>query len=360
MLRLARLVLLGLVLSLMFAANRGRAIEAASPGTLTPLTSLPPNGDVADARWYSVAGPAGTNTVMLIAFFGLPVRPGALIGKDAILVLHGTSGFARQHVEIAKQLHADTGLITAAACWFSGDGWQDPTTPGDQSDITPIACPDAPPFKNTTSTYSSTNGGGASRYSWPSVRSLLEGVRNFSGPGKVGVFGHSRGAEIAAQMASFGYIDAVALSAGVYRDLKVDGTPMDYRGYDYPPPYGVADKLAAPALVLHGTQDTQTNGATFTYAQQYVQKLQSLSKPVQWCYYDPFGHDAVLHTEVTTESQYEVFLDQTAKAGQFFKSAFAATITSGPAPGCGGGTLVYCGDGSLKPEPPGCPTASGT
>ena len=37
--------------------------------------------------------------------------------------------------DVAQQLAANTGYVVAAACWFSGNGMDNPTTPADRSDL---------------------------------------------------------------------------------------------------------------------------------------------------------------------------------------------------------------------------------
>src|SRR4030095_8269904 len=37
----------------------------------------------------------------------------------AVIILHGTHGFAQEYINIARRL-ADSGIVGIAACWFAG------------------------------------------------------------------------------------------------------------------------------------------------------------------------------------------------------------------------------------------------
>ena len=37
----------------------------------------------------------------------------------AVVILHGTHGFAQEYIDIARRL-ADSGIVGIAACWFGG------------------------------------------------------------------------------------------------------------------------------------------------------------------------------------------------------------------------------------------------
>ena len=93
------------------------ATAAAPAGALVPAT--PPSGtEGLGAAWYTVATPEGRT--LLVAIYDTRSSPDQAV--PAIVVLHGTHGFARQYVEIAHDLSVQTGYVVAAGCWFDGVG----------------------------------------------------------------------------------------------------------------------------------------------------------------------------------------------------------------------------------------------
>ena len=163
------------------------ATAAAAPAEAAPAEALspvaPPSGtEGLGASWYTIATPEGRT--LLVAIYD--TRPSPDQAVPAILVLHGTHGFARQYVEIAHDLSEQTGYVVAAGCWFDGVG-QDTDT----GDVTPIRCLGGPEFA------------GATQQAWSAVRTLTQAVRQYAGgTTQLGIFGHSRGAEVALQLAS--------------------------------------------------------------------------------------------------------------------------------------------------------------
>jgi dienelactone hydrolase len=287
----------GLVVLIVLAwPGDSRTTSAAPAGALTPVA--PPSGtEGLGAAWYTIATLDGRT--LLLAIYD--TRPSPDQAAPAILVLHGTHGFASQYVQIAHDLSEQTGYIVAAGCWFDGVGEDT-----DTSDITPIRCPGGPEFA------------GATESAWPAVRALSQTVRQYAGSGPLGLFGHARGAEVALQLASSpdpsGYgVQAVVASSGVY--TAVPRSP----NYDSPTPLSVVESLSAPVLILHGQADTQVR---FSNAALYYQRLQSLNKPAQCVVYPRFGHDAILHT-APGDAQHRVFTDGVRRSAAFFKGIFS-------------------------------------
>src|SRR5687768_8434192 len=145
---LGLLVLVMLIWPVGTLASRTAVATAAAPaGALVPAT--PPSGtEGLGAAWYTVATPEGRT--LLVAIYDTRSSPAQPV--PAIVVLHGTHGFARQYVEIAHDLSVQTGYVVAAGCWFDGVG-QDVDT----AEITPIRCPGGPEYA------------GATQSSWPAV-----------------------------------------------------------------------------------------------------------------------------------------------------------------------------------------------
>jgi dienelactone hydrolase len=278
------------------ASGTAVATAAAPAGALLPAT--PPSGtEGLGASWYTVATPEGRT--LLVAIYDTRSSPAQPV--PAIVVLHGTHGFARQYVEIAHDLSVQTGYVVAAGCWFNGVG-QD----ADTADITPIRCSGGPEYV------------GATQNAWPAVQALTEAVRQYAGSAQLALFGHERGAEVALQLASSpdpsgSGVQAVVASSGIYS--TVPRTPS----YDSPTPLSLAESLAAPVLILHGQADTQ---ARFSNAALYYQRLQSLNKSAQCVVYPRFGHDAMLKT-TPGDAQSHVFADGVRRSASFFMGLFS-------------------------------------
>ena len=276
------------------------ATAAAQAAPLSPA-SPPPGSEGLGAAWYTVATPEGRT--LLVAVYD--PRPSPDQAVPAILVLHGTHGFAQQYVQIAHDLSQQTGYVVAAGCWFDGAG-QD----ADTSDITPIRCPGGPEFV------------GATQGAWPAVRALTQAVRQHAGAAQLGIFGHARGAEVALQLASStdpsgAGIQAIVSSSGTY--TSVPRSP----DYDNPTPMSLAESLTAPVLILHGQADTQVR---FSNAAIYFSRLQSLGKPAQCVVYPRMGHDAILQA-APGDAQYRVFTDGVQRSAAFFRGIFSELST---------------------------------
>lgn len=271
--------------------------QAGQAAALSP--TMPPNGtDALGATWYTISTPEGRT--LLAAIYD--TRPSPDQAVPAIVVLHGTHGFARQYVEIAHDLSVQTGYVVAAGCWFDGVGQEAET-----ATISPIRCPGGPEFA------------GATQSAWPAVRALTQAVRQYAGgSAPLAVFGHDRGAEVALQLASSADpsgagIQAVVASSGIY--TAIPRTP----DYDTPTPLALAGSLAAPVLILHGQADTESR---FSNAALYYQLLQGAGKPAQCVVYPGMGHDAMLRT-TPGDTQSHMFTDGVRRSAAFFKGLFS-------------------------------------
>ena len=85
--------------------------------------------------WVRVALSAGGTLTAAVA------RPNAPGPHPVILALHGTHGFAREYVALARDLAQATGAVAVAACWFVGRRGA-----GTQF-VTPIECSESPPCR---------------------------------------------------------------------------------------------------------------------------------------------------------------------------------------------------------------------
>src|SRR5688572_8351794 len=90
----------GLVVLIVLGWPGGGQVTAATPaGALSPVA--PPSGaEGLGAAWYTVATPEGRT--LLLAVYDTRPSPDQVV--PAILVLHGTHGFATEYVQIAHDL----------------------------------------------------------------------------------------------------------------------------------------------------------------------------------------------------------------------------------------------------------------
>jgi carboxymethylenebutenolidase len=155
-------------------------------------------------------------------------RPSGAGPFPAVIVLHGSHGFAREYVHLAQSLSRG-GLLAVAVCWFSG-------RVGAGTDfITSIDWPGLPPRPEPSSADA-----------LQAIDTLVEAVSALPGarPDSIGLFGHSRGGGIALNY--------------VMRPRNVRATVLHSTGY----PGEWSDRasgVSTPVLILHGTSDRVKN-----------------------------------------------------------------------------------------------------
>ena len=229
----------------------------------------PPGCEKLAVQWVKVAGPEHGSMLAAVA------RPQGGGPFPAVILLHGSHGFARQYVQLAQDL-AHGGVIAVAACWFSpGVG------PGLRF-VTPIACPDAPSMPNASDPAA-----------LQSVDVLVRAVRTLPSvrANRVGLFGHSRGAGAALNYALSGanQVQAVVLNSGGY--------PNEIAGR--------AREVKAPVLILHGAADGAADGGSAVtdvqMARRFEAALRRAGRPVEAMYYDGAGHNGIF----SNASQYD-------------------------------------------------------
>ena len=189
----------------------------------------------------------------------------------AVVILHGTHGFAQEYINIARRL-ADSGVVGVAVCWFGGRKGV-----GERF-ITPINFADAPPFVDAA-------GLDRFRISRRSIDTLLMEVSKLPEVQKdhLILFGHSRGG-------------GAALDYTMTYPGKVQAIILNSAGY---PPEVIqqSSKLDVPILIIHGTEDNPADGGSaFTniaMAQQYEAALRATKKNVEVKYYKESGHNAL-------------------------------------------------------------------
>jgi dienelactone hydrolase len=256
----AKLAVSGVLLALGLPAWQDMPIVSAAE---------PPAGtEKLPVQWMKVSAPG--QGVMLLAV----ARPRGAGPFPAVLLLHGTHGFAHQYVRLAEDL-ARGGLLAVAACWFSG------RSGGGSRFITPIDCPDAPPVA-----------GADSPDAIQRVATLLQAVRVLPRvrPDRVALFGHSRGGGAALHY----ILTASDVRAAV---LNSTGYPSELSGR--------ASQITTPILMLHGARNDPADGgsalSSIQMARDFEAALRRASKRVEFMYYKEGAHNTVF----TNSAQYK-------------------------------------------------------
>ena len=226
---------------------------------------------MAGVQWMRVAVPTGGTLLAAVA------RPADVGPHPVIVILHGTHGFAREYVALAREFARDAGVIAIAACWFAGRRGA-----GVQF-VTPIECSEAPPLPST----------GMTPEALAAVDALVNAARMLPGvrADRVALFGHSRGAVAAlyyalergrAHQEARG-IQAVVLNSGAYPPELVNRAPA----------------LTVPVLLLHGTADGPAEGGsemtTAVRARAFEAALLAANKVVDAEYFEGARHSALFY-----------------------------------------------------------------
>jgi dienelactone hydrolase len=212
-------------------------------------------------------------------------RPAGAGPWPAVLLLHGTHGFAQEYVRLATDL-SRAGLLAVAACWFRGGSG------GGTRFISPIACPGAPPRPDPLS-----------EDALRTVTTLVNAVRILPDvlPDALGIFGHSRGGG-----AALNYVLRRAdLQAAVLNSARY---PDELRG--------LASELEVPLLILHGTADGPADGGTeftkFEMARDFEKRLTAAGKSVEAVYYEKGRHNGIFESSAQ-------YLDEVKRTAAFLQ-----------------------------------------
>lgn len=195
-------------------------------------------------------------------------RPGGAGPFPAVLILHGSHGFAAEYVELARDL-AERGVLSFAACWFDGG------TGEGRKFITPIACNGGPPFINAP---------GADRFqvSRRTLDAVTRTLRASPDVRSLAAFGHSRGG-------------GAALDFAIANPQRLSALILNSTGY----PDGVitrAATLSLPVLLLHGEADHPADGGSamsaVARARNFEQSLKQGGVAIESKFYAG-GHSAI-------------------------------------------------------------------
>ena len=224
----------------------------------------PPGAEALAVQWVQLAVP-GLGVVLAAV-----ARPGGAGPFPAVVLLHGTHGFAHEYVRLAQDL-AGGGVLAVAACWFRGSAGSGARF------VTSIGCPEAPPM-------GSPSGPEAMR----TLDGLVQAVRALPGvrPDRIGLMGHSRG--------------AAPILSYVLQPGNARAAVLNSAGY----PVALSPEVTAPILILHGTADSPSDGGVavtnIQMARDFEAKLRASGKPVEAVYYDGGRHNDLF----TSPTQY--------------------------------------------------------
>ena len=189
----------------------------------------------------------------------------------AIIILHGTHGFAKEYVQLAQRM-AENGIVGIAACWFAG-------RKGEGSRfITPIDFNDAPPLIDVA-------GLDRFRIARIIIDSLIRKVSTLPYVQKdhLALFGHSRGA-------------GAALNYTITHPGNIQAIILNSCGYP-PEVTKQAIEVKSPVLILHGTNDNPADGGsaftTIEMVRKFEDALRRKNKKIEVNYYDGSGHNSL-------------------------------------------------------------------
>jgi dienelactone hydrolase len=248
-----------------------------SPKLPASTTASPADSSI---QWLNVPGP--DRSVIPVAV----VRPRGSGPFPAVILLHGTHGFAEEYVQLAKDL-ASHGVLAAAACWFSG------RRGAGVRFITPIDCPDAPPLPSDSDP-------DRFRVAGASIRALVLAIKQLDvvRTDKVMILGHSRGG-------------GAALNYALSDSGTIAGVILNSTGY----PTEVASRareLNIPVLMMHGTADAPGDGGSartaIERARAFELALRRAGRPVDVKYYERGKHNGIF----TDRAQYRDAVDRVA------------------------------------------------
>ncbi len=236
--------------------------DGAARGIAAPAPSGAPSGaEALGVEWRSVQAPEVGTILMAVA------RPAGSGPFPAIIILHGSHGFAREYVQLGKELSRD-GFVTVAACWFA------PGSGLGMRYISPLGCPRATP---AMSSHQSEQAARTVDLVVRAVRALPDVKAD-----RIALFGHSRGGGAAwDQVLRGGEAQAVILSSAGYPDGLIQR----------------AARFGAPLLILHGENDDPRDGGSamtnVARARAFQAALQRANRPVEAVFYPKGRHNGL-------------------------------------------------------------------
>jgi dienelactone hydrolase len=196
------------------------------------------------------------------AMLAAVAKPRGMGPWPTLVIVHGSHGFAREYVHLAREI-ASQGFLVVAACWFHGSG-----EPGNPAVSAPIDCPDAidmPP--------------GPSEPARNAVADLVTAVRSLPDvrPDLIAIFGHSLGGGATANyLVHGGPAGAAILESSAYDDSYIAD----------------ARHVRARVLVLQGLDDS-TAESTPDGAKRFIEALRAAKLKPDSHFYKHGTHDGL-------------------------------------------------------------------
>ena len=239
------------------------------PSVLFCLHAPAQQSSADSVNWVQVATDSGVVHAAI-------ARPQGTGPFPAIIILHGTHGFAEEYVTLARRM-AQNGIMGIAVCWFAGRRGEGTRF------ITPIDFNDAPPFVEAP-------GYERFRLARQTIDSLIKYIATLTvvKRDRIAIFGHSRGGGAA--------LDYVLSHPGVINAAIFNST-------GYPPEItkrGSGVKI--PILILHGTADNPADGGSpvtsIEMARQFETALRAVNNNVEVKYYEGGRHNGLFSDDV--------------------------------------------------------------
>lgn len=236
------------------------ASDAPSTAAAKPWRSVdPPTGAPSGSEWIAVETFDGRSIVTAVA------RPAGRQAAPVAIVLHDDGG-ARPHFLGMATWLAEAGFIAMTPCWQGLFIAPDPESLGCSTDA---------PQRDSARAVSK------DIMAVAAAARTLEGARQ----DRLVLIGFSRGATAAILTASLGAkVDAVVAVAGAY------GTRLVKQRWGTSAPDEVAG-LAAPLLMVHGTNDQAGPGTSIDTVRAYERAARELGKAVETHYLDGAPHE---------------------------------------------------------------------
>jgi len=240
--------------------------------------SSPANFKDLDVSWFEIESDLTSNILTAIA------RPKKFTDYPTVVLFHGSHGFAKEYIQLAKDL-ASYGIEAVAVCWFQGNEGQGVkfVTPVDEKTGPSI------PAKSSIEAIEI-------------FKVVLDTIGSFENidRNKIGLFGHSRGGmEALNYLIKGGTIKALALNSSGYTRYIVDK----------------CSKVKPSILILHGVKDLITEGGSentdINRVYEFEASLKKSNNDVQSKYYKNGGHNSFF----IDRSQYE---DEVKLVANFF------------------------------------------
>jgi dienelactone hydrolase len=217
---------------------------------------------VAGARWVTIESEG--NRKFITAIF----KPEGNGPFPVVVVLHGASGLQDRYLEVAAEL-ARHGFLVIAGCW--------------QAAKFPIPiCAQATPQDEWVADPAKNSG-----------KELIAAARGLpeARTDRTALYGMSRGGHAALWAAASGApVQAIVLDGAAHSPAMA-----------VPPPstLGIASKVSAPVLLMHGTND---HVIPVDQSREYEKAARAAGKPVVAVYFDGGGHMVSVETATRPEA----------------------------------------------------------